>query len=461
MTNANEIGQRTLQKILVFSRSFLAEEYRRNLDIVDGEYDFTFLSDGKKTGNRDLRKQFYAGLASSAQSLELTPEDIVDVTSRCRLLRNIAPEQAQKMAHAMALAIAHELDLIKPQAILSQMVDEYVTHLLCLLSAKRGIRYLGYAYSYFPGKVQITEGAHGRGFEFRVPSAEEVEEVYQAVSKRVYRQNYQQPEEYTKLQHIKYMFRHHVKRIVFWAKGKIESDPWNLHYSVLPYAADRRRLSDFPIPSHFCSDWQAKLLSEKMRRPGLPIVYIPLGYFPESTIDYWTMDRRILQYHAVILDIAKTLSENCIVIVKEHVHMVGARNPKLYDDIMALSGVISVNPNEFSNDVLLASDIVLMGAGSVGVEATLRDVPVVSFCPTSYWFAASGATALDLSEVRKWRSQIDEALSAYQPMTESEKRDFIRKCLQSTARPRGHGKRWPLIEQADMRLILDTALAPA
>jgi hypothetical protein len=461
MQTAQKDAHPVLPKIFVFCRSYLVDDFRRNLEVVAGEYDFEFMADGKVAGTRDTRARFYAALKADETSSVLDEAEIVDVIARCRLLRNIDAAQARRMVHAMALTLQEALDRCKPAAVLSHMVDEYVLSILSLLARKRGIKFVGYAYSYFPERVQITRYANGQPENFRMPEDAEVDSVLGAISQRVYRQNYLQPAEYTRAEHIKYMIRHQAKRIAFWFKGLVEHDPWNVHYAITPFIVDRRRLSDYPSRDQFCSDWQQKLTAEKARRPDVPVVYLPLGYFPESTIDYWIPDRRILKYQDVMLDVARTLSKTCIVVVKEHLHMLGARDPKFYEALLALSDVISVHPSEFSNDVLIASDVVLLGAGSVGVEAPIREIPVVSYCSTSYWFKASGAAALDLGAIEDWHKVIENAISRYKPMSESEKRDFISKCLQSTARPRGQGKRWPLIEQADLRAILDAALDPA
>ena len=450
-----------LPKILVFCRPYLVSDFRRNLEVVANDYSFDFLTDGNCNGVRDTREVFYAALKAGDKSTELTENDLEEVTTRCRLLRNIDQAQARRMAHAMAIALARELAETAPDAVLGHWVDEYVTHLLSLLAAKRGIMYLGYAYSYFPGKAQLIQYAYGKAFYSREPDAAEVDAVYEAVNQRAYRQNYLQPAKYTRAQHIKYMVRHRIKRLIFWAKGRLERDPWHLHYAITPFIVDRRRLSDYPSKSDFAVNWQDRLSAEKIRRPGASVVYLPLAYFPESAIDYWVQDRRILDYENVMLDAINSLSKHMIVVVKEHAHMLGARDPRFYRDLNALPDIISVHPSEYSNDVLAVSDAVLLGGGSVGLEATLRDKPIVSFCPTSFWFEASGAAAIDLGDMGNWHRVIASAIANYTPMKDAEKRDFIRKCLQSTVRQRGQGNRWLLIAEEDLTVMLNTALAYA
>jgi len=230
-----------------------------------------------------------------------------------------------------------------------------------------------------------------------------------------------------------------------------------MHYSITPYVVERRRLRDFPQASDFAADWAADLRA-LLSRSGKRVLYVPLAYFPESTLDYWILDKRILRYEALTLEMLRTLARDFIVVAKEHLHMMGARDVAFYTALREIPDVVSVHPLEYSNDVLAAADAVLLGAGSVGVEATLRDKPVFSYSDSSYWFAASGATYLRLDEVERWSTRIAQVLGSYRPLDERAKREFLRTCLSSTVRPCAGGRRWPLIEVADLHALLRIAV---
>ena len=105
-----------------------------------------------------------------------------------------------------------------------------------------------------------------------------------------------------------------------------------------------------------------------------------------------------------------------------------------------------------------AGDVVLMGAGSVGVESFVRGKPVVSFCARSYWFHASGATHLDPARMQDWPTRIEQALKRYRDPSASERAAFIKACLRSTMRMARPGRRWPLAEPDDLRSTLRTAV---
>ena len=204
----------------------------------------------------------------------------------------------------------------------------------------------------------------------------------------------------------------------------------------------------------FCAKWLQDLDALKRQRPGAKTVYMPLSYFPESTIDYWVLDKRMIDYAAMILRIAATLARDNIVVVKEHLHMMGARDTGLLKALNAMPGVVSVPPLELSNAVVAEADAVLLGSGSPGIEATIRGKPVVTFCDTSYWYEPSGATYLDLAKVEEWPERITAAIDVHEPLTPPGQRAFIAGCLQSSTRIVDVKSVWPVFDAGDLVPLL-------
>lgn len=455
----NDVGRSRAAKprILSFCRPYLVADFRANLAAVADEFELDFLTDGRAPGTRDTRTRFYENLRNERRCAELDEATEAEVRARCRLLRNVPAARARALMHAMALVLAHELDSFRPGAVLCHMVDEYVTHLLAILATRRGARFVGYAHSYFPGLLQLTQYAHGGAFDVREPADDEVERILDTIGQRIYRQNYMQRSSYTLARHLYGLARYRLKLAVFRTKSILERDPWNLHYAITPFVVERRRLRDFPRGSDFAADW-SKALRELVARSGRPVVYLPLAYFPESTLDYWVRDTRILRYEDLSIEMIRTLARDHVVVVKEHLHMMGCRDSSFYPRLRAEAQVVSVHPHEYSNDVLAASDAVVLGAGSVGVEATIRDKPVLSYCDSSYWFAASGATALALDDLTSWPAHVGHVLRTHAPLSAAAKHRFIGQCLRSTARPRPGGRRWPFMDIEDLRSVLRLAV---
>jgi hypothetical protein len=433
-------------------RSYLVPDFRENVASLADEYEFHFLTDGQCPGTPDTRARFYDRLGKAPPVPGFSAADEADVIARCRTMRSLPRQQALDMARAMGSVIAEELDRVEPVVVLSHMVDDYVTHLTAELARRRGLQFVGYAYSYFPGKIQATLFANGAPQRLREPDTEEVATTLAEISQRTFRQNYLQKDEYTRPRHLKAMLRYQVKRVVFALRAWLEKDPLNLHYLCLPYVVERRHWRDFPAASDFHADWRERLAAQPQDRP---IVYMPLGYFPEATIDYWIEDPRILNYQEEVLRICRELGREFRVVVKEHLHMLGGRSPDFYRALRDTRGVTSVPPLEFSNEVLAGADLVLMGAGSVGVEAYIRGKPIASFCARSYWFGASGATYLDLARVDTWPERIRACLRDHRPADDTQRFEFVRECLRSTMRTARAGRVWPICHPDDLRRALN------
>jgi hypothetical protein len=277
-----------------------------------------------------------------------------------------------------------------------------------------------------------------------------------------FRQDYRQRKNHKLQQHLWSVARYRVKRAVFSAKAIMEKDPWNLHYAVTPYIAERRRMRDFPKSSDFDQDWRSKLNGWRLGGRMGSVIYLPLSYFPEATTNYWVLNRRIIDYNNCILEIVNTLakSEGTVVVVKEHLHMMGARDVNLYRRLMEIPNVISVHPGELSQDVLEASDAVILGTGSIGIEATLLGKPVLSYADSSFWFGASGAGYLDLDAIEGWADAVRLKVSQQSTTIGVHAHEFIRVVLESTVRLRASGRKWPLMSIDDLRTVLSRAVAP-
>ncbi|NDI84634.1 hypothetical protein [Undibacterium crateris] len=437
------------KKVLVFCRPYLVNDFQKNIDGLSEEFEFKFITDGKKKGITDTRARFYANLDSAPMVQGFTQNDESNVISRCRYLRNIPRSQAIQMLRSMALVLIEELESFQPDVVYSHMVDDYVTHLLAELSRLRGLMYVGIAYSYFPGKMQITQYGYGLPLDIREPEEEEIRTVLEQISKPKFRQNYLQADTYTPLRHLKAMIRYRVKQIVFAVKGRLENDPLHMHYACLPFVVERRRWRDFPNAEDFHGDWRSRI-NTMGHQSGKPIIYIPLSYIPEATSDYWMKNLKTLRYQELVIEICKELSPHFCIVVKEHLHMLGARDSDFYKTLVNLEGVISVPAMEFSNDVLAMVDVVLMGAGSIGVEAYLRGKAIVSFSDQSYWFPYSNAAYIDVENVVSWPIIINNKISSFKVPTEEEKYEFVRQCLRSTMRQGQQGITWHHCDKKDL-----------
>lgn len=445
---------RPQKRVLVFCRSYLVADFRENVAPLADKHQFEFLTDGACEGTADTRADFYAALNSGLSCSEIDPSIEDDVIARCRLLRNLERERARRLVHAMARTLDTKLSELSPDIVFCHWVDEYSLHLLSILARRRGIRFLAYASAYFPNLAQFTDHSNGQALNVREPSAEEVEKTLGLIRPNHFRQNYNQSARHSLLLQAVGVARYNVKRLVFKAKSILENDPWGMHYRITPYVVDRRNLLDFPSESLFEQDWQGALHNKKQERPSSSTVFLPLSYFPEASTDYWVSDRRILDYESTIIRVIQSLAPSCNLLVKEHPHMLGGRKPAFYQRLRSMDAVVSADPYAFSADALAASDAVVLGGGSVGIEAYLRNKPIFTYCDSSYWYGPSGATFLPLESITEWADTIRKTLASFEPQTDELKSEFVHECLRATMHIRKGGRRWPLVEPGELHQLL-------
>lgn len=457
MTREAVVTRPGLPVVLVFSRAYIADEFRDNVAPLQEDYDFRFLCDGKKAGTEDTRARFYHHWRNRAVFTDLSEAEIEDVIRRCRLLRNLHRADALRMLHAMAHTLQEYFDTNKPDLVLCHLVDEYITHLLSIFAARRGILYISYVYSYFSGYVQVFQGHDGTPFKFRTPSAEEAEVICAKYSVGDFRQNYAQRPKGTRWRQFKGILRYNFKLAYFRLMRLIENDPLNMHYLITPYVAEHRRMSDLPAKGVFDADWHAKLATAK--KSGQMSLFMPLAFFPESAIDYWVNDTSIIDYERKTVEMACALADSYCVVIKEHPHMVGSRNPEFYDCLKKVANVVMVPPDEHGTSLIGLTDATLVGAGSAGVEAGLRDKPVFTYCDTSYWFKDSGSVFLPLSALSQWPEMIANALPGMLRAGSQNASRLALECLRSTTRQRPSDGRWPLCDPSDLRNMLNAGLA--
>lgn len=404
-------------KALVYVRDYFWDIYQNLFQGLE-DYELVQVTDFEGRGVEAINPTFHRHLATG----ELPPADVDedDVIRRCRLLRNLPRARAQHMLRAMYATLLPMIRRERWTVILGQTVDDYITHLFALLAEAHGLAYIGFCSSYFPGYTQVTlswTGAYAAG---RSATSAEAEAALARVSGTRFRQDYNILVRYDRRVHYARVARYWFKRAWFGLLRHARGTPAHIHYLLQPYLGQQKRLDYYPARDAFHADWE-----QRWRSQDRPAVYLPLGHTPEAGTDYMIRDSRYIDYEKTILRIARVLGRDFTVLVKDHFHMLGIRDPAFHAALRAISGVVVVPPMVNSNALLSGGvDCVLVGAGSVGIEATIRQKRVFTFSDTAYWLEASGARPLQLDELAQWPEQI-----AATPATPAPARPFVEECL--------------------------------
>jgi hypothetical protein len=328
-----------------------------------------------------LSARYYELVGSSAPHVANSLDG--DTIRRCRILRSLPREEACRHVWALRTAVSELLDRYRPNMVLSETTDSFVIDVLQQEAAGRGIEFVGLTQSFVNGYARVTTRGEHRAL--REPPAAEVDSVLSLLQQRTYQPSF-------------------VKR---GRTGGLER--WGRNLLRFPYFVLRRRLSGEPYNTDY---WAGEIVSKRLLHPiprmglgdeqwaaavrsqALPVVYLPLQQDPEATIDYWCDNDRALDYEGMIIDVIERHAGSLHFLVKEHPNVIGFRHPGLYRKLERLSNVTICPTYAPSNTVLDEVDAVMVWTGTVGFEAALRGLPVLTVC-RPYYAAGVGFFRID------------------------------------------------------------------
>ena len=82
--------------------------------------------------------------------------------------------------------------------------------------------------------------------------------------------------------------------------------------------------------------------------------------------------------------IASSLPVGWKLIVKEHPNALGYRSLGFYEKITEIPNVVLLGPTVNTNSLVAEADLLLVVFGTIGLEAIIKKIPVITFCPTPY-----------------------------------------------------------------------------
>lgn len=144
--------------------------------------------------------------------------------------------------------------------------------------------------------------------------------------------------------------------------------------------------------------WKQKPFFEKEVLINKPFFFFTLHVDPEAST--MVISPYQTNQYAVIEAIAKSKPIDHIIIVKEHLTMIGRRPKGFYEKINALPGVYMVNPLESSFQFINAAKAVLTITGTSGLEAIMLKKPTVFLGKFIYsWIEEGFVCTNDLSSL--------------------------------------------------------------
>jgi len=134
------------------------------------------------------------------------------------------------------------------------------------------------------------------------------------------------------------------------------------------------------------------------------VVY-PLHVYPEASTSVFAKYYDGNEYN-LIKNIAFSLPENSVLVVKEHKNNVGTYKKTFYDSIKLLPNVLLLDPYYNLKDNLEKFDAVVTLSSTVGFEALTKDIPVLTLGEVSFQKYPGSTKINSYSELEKNLKQI-------------------------------------------------------
>ncbi|MDA7780682.1 hypothetical protein N8938_01500 [Candidatus Pelagibacter sp.] len=377
------------KKILCYLRPATKEQFAYFVKCIDSSKIIVHCSEHAsvdKTGLPNLYYDFLKNNKLKINKTTLSKSEANDFIARCRLLRNIRKEVALKHLVAMFLAIDKMLDSEKPDFVIMQTVDSFITDLLRFISVKRKIKFFGVCGTSWNNNFRVTI----RG-EKKINKKADKNLTAQLLPR--YIEETYIPDFVTKsIDNLKIsIYRRWMKSFIgsfyFFFKRYLSGDKYNFHYWHQQILC-QQNFSLLPMKDIGNSNWKKKLDDKKK-----PSLYLPLQMFPEATIDYWCENLEAIKYYETLEKVIKKLHNNFSLFVKEHPDVIGLRPKKFYSKIIKDKRITIIPTYENSNHILRKTDAALVWTGTVGFDAIIRGKPAFAFGKPFY---ASGKRFLKI-----------------------------------------------------------------
>lgn len=399
-------------KAIVYTRYRVKEYYHYLSERVFGTGNIAYFSDDKYCENHYIMIKFYRVLKSidngSMNPPELSESLINEIILRCRYLRDFDRIKAKSMVNSMWIVLGELLEREKPEVAFGLLVDSYVLDIFSRLCEKRGIRYITLAPLVLNGYTRFT--CRGELIKLREPSKEEVDRVYRLLLGKKYLPWYVKSGTRSSTEiFFKYYIKDKIKKLLFSVLRHITRDPLNFYYGShllhSPMMLCDNVSNIFPH-KYFDFNWEEKIRSKN----NLPIVYLPLQFYPECSTDYWTIYSEMISFYKIFFNTIDILKGKAIVITKEHPVSLGYRSVSVYKEILKRENTILVPDSVPSLQLIELSDVIITWGTSTAIEARIRNKHVITYGLPYYDDGNSFIVIDSIRDIQKLPDIIDKAV---------------------------------------------------
>lgn len=390
--------------------------------------------------------------------IEAANEDLGKIRLRCRYLRGLAFVDAAELISAAMHQWTSLLNFRRPSVVLSVPVDSYVLDTLRLCCEFLGVPFLAVVGSPFPGRIRFTDwkgsllgnrpvseaaaegelqrlGKHGGSFKpdwligFDRPAGTIIRrraliDAVKPLGNLIYRFTARDSQSYS------FPSKADLYRRMFATPARAAS--------ALRW--ERSAANAGPLPQEY--------------------IFLPLQFYPECGTDYWTQGPLAGAYHPVTLQMVRSLTKICPIVVKEHPAAIGRRSSRFLYELLSIPGVHPV-PVQTPVSELWPNAAATVGNGSTTMLQVLAGGGAAVFLGSAPFYGQGTGTVSQTCEGDELRHALTSACNAAEG--EPHGRDnlaTVRRYLEATAEGSLGGYR-PIGERPHLATTSDVMISSA
>lgn len=367
------------ERVLVYARAHNEAWYREFCKLAFPTAKITVISDYRKVDETGLVSEFYKLIETRQGRIQvpewISSDDELDIVARSVALRKLPLLQARMLAGCMATAIDHIFERIKPDVVLGMSLDTYVLDLIHRAAIARDLPW------FFMMSSNINDNtwasARGELLAYRDPSDEQVDQALEKMLDKSYLPIYTAEwlRDFSSKGAVKLAAREQVKKLIFPLLARRANDRFGHNFLVHMQSPVTVKGSAIEPSKAFDMEWEKRVAAWKG-----PKIYIPFQAYPECSIDFFLENRDLIDYPTLLWEAVRILNDSgeFLVLAKEHPGMMGLREPGFVTSLKQFPNCVLVPPTVNSNLLLPDCDAVLLWTGTVGIEAAIRNKPVVT-----------------------------------------------------------------------------------
>lgn len=370
------MGSKVQRRILCYRRPWLVEHTKLLVKKAFPNADVKYITDFLGLEGEELQLGIIERMNNCKRLGDnyLLDTEYREIRLRCRLLRELGEEEARNLCNAVWETVKQIFDDYCPEVVIGKPVDSYVLDILARYCKAKDIPYYSTIASFINGYQRITR--YGEFNKVREPELEECENVLVELLKNDYTPNFMDFQE-TRNKTIIKGWKNQIKKILRLVYNYYKYrciDKYNYHYWA-NWKVELKRVDCWPHQYAGDINWRKKL---EIMKKNKKIVFIPLQFTPEATVDYYCPNVNVIDYQKTLMLVLDEFAKNNIIaIVKEHPGVVGMRKWKHYKQIKNHNNVVMPPPYIRGSELINMADMVFVWTGTIGVEAALRGKPVI------------------------------------------------------------------------------------